>query len=140
MRSPSLRRGESGMAMVETVIVLPLVLMLLFATLEFGVVFGRWQVLGNAAREGARLGVVFRNPATCTAAGVEAEIDAAVASYASALGMSVSAGDVSVTGACIPGPLSVRVSHVHDFLFLDDFAPSVSPTLTIVGRSTMRNE
>ena len=32
-------RGESGMAMVEAVIVLPILLMLFFAIVEFGIAF-----------------------------------------------------------------------------------------------------
>jgi hypothetical protein len=97
-------------------------------------------VLSNAAREGARRAVVYRDPAFCNPTGVEAEVDAAVVGYAATLGMSVGAGDVSLAGACVPGPASVTVAHVHDFLFLDAFAPSVSSTIRLVGRSTMRNE
>jgi Flp pilus assembly protein TadG len=139
MKAPA-RRGESGMAMVEAVIVLPILLMVLFAIIEFGIVFGRWQVLSNAAREGARRAVVYRPPATCSASAVEAEVDAAVASYAGTLGMSVSADDVTLTGACVVGPASVTVAHTHDFLFLHRFAPSVAASVRLVGRSTMRNE
>lgn len=131
-------RSESGMAMVEAVIVLPVLLMLMFGILEFGLAFGRWQVLGNAAREGARRAVVYRD--TCNPTAVEAEVDAAVIGYASTLGMSVGAGDVSLSGACAAGPSTVTVAHTHDFLFVDAFAPSLSSTLRLVGRSTMRNE
>jgi len=134
------RRGEAGMAMLETVIVLPIVLMLLFAVIEFGIVFGRWQVLSNAAREGARRAVVFRPPATCSAGAVKAEVDAAVANYASALGMNVSSGEVALSGACVPGSSTVTVTHTYDFLFLDRFAPSLTSSLRLVGSSTMRNE
>lgn len=133
-------RGEAGMAMVEAVIVLPILLMLIFAIVEFGIVFGRWQVLSNAAREGARRAVVFRDPATCNPGIVEAEVDAAVVTYAATLGMAVAAGDVTVTGACVAGPTTVTVSHDHDFLFIDGFAPSVASTVSLVGTSTMRNE
>jgi Flp pilus assembly protein TadG len=126
--------------MLEAVMVLPVLLMLIFALIEFGLLLGRWQMLSNAAREGARRAVVYRDRTTCTAAAVEAEVDAAVASYAAALGMSVGAGDVTLSGACVPGAATVTVSHVHDFLFIDDFAPSLSPSFELVGRSTMRNE
>jgi Flp pilus assembly protein TadG len=138
--SPRAARSESGMAMIETVIVLPILMMLIFAIIEFGIVLGRWQVLSNAAREGARRAVVFRPPGTCNAGAVEAEVDAAVADYASALGMNVGAGDIRVSGACAVGPATVTVSHDYDFLFLHRFAPSVSSSLRLVGRSSMRNE
>ena len=128
------------MAMVETVIVLPILLMLFFAIVEFGIALGRWQVLSNAAREGARRAVVFRDPGSCDPGTVEAEVDAAVVTYAASLGMTVGAGDVVLTGACASGPATVTVSHAHQFLFIDNFAPSVSSSLNLVGTSTMRNE
>ena len=133
-------RGEAGMAMVEAVIVLPILLMLFFAIVEFGIAFGRMQVLSNAAREGARRAVVFRDPGTCNAGTVEAEVDAEVVTYAASLGMTVGAGDVTLTGACAAGPATVTVSHLHSFLFLDSFAPSVASSVNLVGTSTMRNE
>jgi Flp pilus assembly protein TadG len=133
-------RGEAGMAMVETVIVLPILLMLFFAIVEFGIAFGRWQVVSNAAREGARRAVVFRDPGTCNPGTVEAEVDAAVVTYATSLGMTVGSGDVTVTGACASGPATVTVSVDHDFLFIDNFAPSVASSVNLVGTSTMRNE
>ena len=128
------------MAMVETVIVLPILLMLFFAIVEFGIALGRWQVLSNAAREGARRAVVFRDPGSCDPGTVEAEVDAAVLTYAASLGMTVGAGDVVLTGACVSGPATVTVSHDHQFLFIDNFAPSVSSSVNLLGTSTMRNE
>jgi len=128
------------MAMVETVIVLPILLMLFFGIVEFGIALGRWQVLSNAAREGARRAVVFRDPGTCNAGDVKAEVDAAVVTYAAGLGMTVGSGDIVLTGACATGPATVTVSHTHDFLFIDSFAPSVASSVNLVGTSTMRNE
>jgi Flp pilus assembly protein TadG len=128
------------MAMVETVIVLPLLLMIFFAIVEFGIAFGRSQVLSNAAREGARRAVVFRDPATCNAGTVETAVDAAVVAYAATLGMTVAPGDVTVSGACTVGAASVTATFQHDFLFLPGFAQSVSPQIVLRGTSTMRNE
>jgi Flp pilus assembly protein TadG len=133
-------RGEAGMAMLEAVIVLPVLMMLLFAILELGLALGRWQVLSNAAREGARRAVVYHPPGTCNASTVESEVDAAVTSYASVLGMSVTPGDVSLSGACAAGPATVSVAYTNQFLFLDRFAPGVASSLRLVGTSTMRNE
>jgi Flp pilus assembly protein TadG len=128
------------MAMVETVIVLPLLLMIFFAIVEFGIAFGRSQVLSNAAREGARRAVVFRDPATCNAGTVKTAVDTAVVAYAATLGMTVAPGDVTVSGACTVGAARVTVTFKHDFLFLPGFAQSVSPQIVLRGTSTMRNE
>jgi Flp pilus assembly protein TadG len=134
------QRDEAGMAMLETVIVLPLLLMLFFGIIEFGIAFGRWQVLSNAAREGARRAVVFRDPATCNAATVKDEVTSAVVAYAATLGMTVTSGEITLTGACVSGPSTVTISHNHDFMFIQNFAPSVSSTVKLVATSTMRNE
>ncbi len=44
--------------MVETALTLPLVLLLSVSVFEFGRAFQHWQVLTNAAREGARIAVL----------------------------------------------------------------------------------
>lgn len=48
--------------MVEFAIILPLLLLLIFGMIEFGCIFYDMQVLTNAAREGARYGIVSKNP------------------------------------------------------------------------------
>lgn len=49
---------ERGQALVEMVLVLPILLLLVFGTIEFGRVFNSYLEVTNAAREGARAGVV----------------------------------------------------------------------------------
>lgn len=134
------RQRIRGMAMVELMIILPLLLLLLFAITEFGVMFGRWQNLSNAAREGARTAVVFRT--TCTASTVETEVRDTVKSYASSLGMTVLDSDIIVTGACAGANTNsiVTVTHAYSFSVLANLAPSLSSTINLVGSSTMRNE
>jgi Flp pilus assembly protein TadG len=128
------------MAMVEMVIILPLLFMLLFASVEFSVLFGRWQTLSNAAREGARTAVVFRR--NCSTSTVEAEVRQRVKDYAAPLGMTLSDGDISVSGVCGASDTSSSVNVVfpHTFRVLPNFAESVSSTINLVGRSVMRNE
>ena len=50
--------SERGAAMVETALTLPLILLLSVSVFEFGRAFQHWQVLTNAAREGARIAVL----------------------------------------------------------------------------------
>jgi Flp pilus assembly protein TadG len=134
----ALRR--TGMAMVEFVIVLPILLMLVFAIAEFGVLFGRWQTLANAAREGARTAVVFRSP--CNSATVIAEVRQRVKDYASPLGIALTDGEITVSGVCGTSTTSstVSVSKPYTFDVLPKIASSVSPTIDLVGNSVMRNE
>jgi Flp pilus assembly protein TadG len=52
------RRGEKGTVLVEMAIVLPILVLILIGTIEFGIVLHDHLVLQNASREGARFGVV----------------------------------------------------------------------------------
>jgi hypothetical protein len=133
-------RRARGMAMVEFVIILPVLLMILFAILEFGVLFGQWQTLSNAAREGARTAVVFRSG--CNSGTVEAEVRQRVKDYASPLGVILADGDIAVSGVCGDSSTSstVTVTIPYTFKVLPGFAASVSPSIDLVGNSVMRNE
>jgi Flp pilus assembly protein TadG len=48
-------RSERGQSLVEFALVLPLLLMVLFAIMDFGRIFQGYVTLANASREGARL-------------------------------------------------------------------------------------
>lgn len=126
--------------MVETVIVLPVLLMILFAVVEFSLAFSRWQVLTNAAREGARTAVVFRR--SCVAADVESAVRQRVKDYAAPIGITLADSDITVSGICggANSKASVTVSSPYQFQVLSAFAPSLSPSINTVGSSVMRNE
>jgi Flp pilus assembly protein TadG len=133
------RRARGGMAMVEMVIILPLLLMLLFALVEFGVMFARWQTLSNAAREGAREAVLFRD--SCNSSTVQADVRNRVRNYAAPLGITLNDADISVSGQCRTAPNStVLVSFTHTFNVLPNLAESLSPTIDLSRSSVMRNE
>ena len=76
-------RSEEGAQLVEFALVLPLLLLLVLGIAEFGFMFQRYEVVTNAAREGARLAVL---PGYATA-----DVQARVAAY-------VSSGRVPTTG------------------------------------------
>jgi hypothetical protein len=48
--------------------VLPVLLLLLFGTIEFGLLFREWMILGHSARVAARTAIVYRTP--CIAGGL----------------------------------------------------------------------
>src|SRR5437016_10620450 len=51
-------KSERGTAILETAMTLPLVLLVSVSVFEFGRAYQTWQVLTNAAREGARVAVL----------------------------------------------------------------------------------
>ncbi len=60
------RRGEWGQSLVEFALVLPLFLVLLLGTIDFGWALRAYITATNAAREGARLGVTGASAADIT--------------------------------------------------------------------------
>lgn len=52
------RRSDSGQAVIEMALTLPLLLVIVFGIFDFGFMFQRYEVVTNAAREGARLAVL----------------------------------------------------------------------------------
>jgi Flp pilus assembly protein TadG len=126
------------MAMVEMIFVLPLLLLLVFAIAEFGIMFSRWLTLSNAVREGARTAVVFRGP-TCNAGQVETDVKTVVRDYANAGGVPIGLGDVDVSGQCDASSTYSIVYPDYDHVFNLPF-PSSLGTINLDYTSTMRNE
>ena len=56
--SKRLIRNERGAALLETAITIPIVLFICVGIFEFGRAYQTWQVLTNAAREGARIAIL----------------------------------------------------------------------------------
>lgn len=52
--------SQEGTAIVEFVIVLPLLLLIVLGIIDFGIMFYNQQVIANASREGARAGIAYR--------------------------------------------------------------------------------
>lgn len=61
MTARDFRRNENGQAIVEFAIIVPLVALLLFAILQFGIVFNNYLTLTDAVRAGARKATVSRH-------------------------------------------------------------------------------
>jgi Flp pilus assembly pilin Flp len=54
----NINRKENGTTAVEFALILPVFIVIIFAILEFGIVFNNWIALTYAAREGVRMAVV----------------------------------------------------------------------------------
>ncbi len=129
-----------GAGLIEGAIISPLLFLITFSIMEFGVLFGRWQTVTNAAREGARTAVVFRTD--CDVDAVRTEVKNVVKGYADGIGITLADTDITVDGVCGAKNTSssVNVSLPYIFTILPGFAASVNPTIDLVGNSVMRNE
>jgi Flp pilus assembly protein TadG len=115
----TLARGtasERGSELVEMAIVLPIFVLLIMGIMDFGFLFQRYEIVLNAAREGARLAVVDDGL-------VEADIQLRVQNYLTNAGLpgtaTTNAGDttIDVSGSTV-NTKTVTVLYSSDFLFL----------------------
>jgi len=134
-------RNQRGAALLETAITLPLILLVSVAIFEFGRAYQTWQVLTNAAREGARVAVINGTPA--------ADIKAAVKKYAEIGGLTVTDGQISLDQSVALGTWTgsqVTISYPFQFIVLNPVAKMVKSgsktgeALTMSAVAVMRNE
>ena len=108
--------SERGAELVEFAFVLPTLLLLILGVVDFGLLFQRYEVVTNAAREGARVAILPGYNG--------ADVQARVNQYLTSGGLtgtatvSVAAPQaISVGSQCIT-VRPVTVSYQHQFLFL----------------------
>jgi len=122
---------------IEMAILLPLLILFLFGSIEFGLLTYNKQIITNASREGARAGIVIQD--TKLSAN---DIIGIVEDYAENHLVSFGANNtltilVTNAGASFPADLGVQVSYAYDFLVLANlgFGP-----VTIEAETVMRME
>jgi Flp pilus assembly protein TadG len=124
--------SERGAELLELAIVLPMLLVVFAAMIDFAVLFQRYQVVTNAAREGARVGIL---PDYATA-DVRARVNTYLAqsgltAVAPVPGVNYSSVEVSPGGPTM-SVVTVTVQYPHQFIFL-------GPAIGLVGGSGMAN-
>ncbi len=127
--------------MLEMVWVLPVLLLLLFAIAQFGLLFQRWLTLSNAVREGARELVVYRDP--CTASTVKDAVRTRVKDYASSGGIDPTLLNIKVKGACAGSGTQGNVTANYDFVLqIPEFGGTdlIPDSIPLGYEATMRNE
>ena len=140
-----LRRDERGTALIEMAFTLPLLLLISVGIIEFGRAFQTWQVLTNAAREGARVAVLPGYSDSMVSARVQQYVQAGVLGGATPTvtiqrTVPVSYGTGTATGS------RVIISYPYRFMVLNGVAKLVvyNTTLgsdfTMAASATMRNE
>ena len=141
-----LRREEHGVALVEFALVAPLLLVILFAMLDFGRTFNYWIDATHLANEGARWAVVNKNPASSGSlqqyiqqqADTDELRNGGSSSVPSALQVCISfPGGSSALG----NPVQVTASVTYNWLpCLSDQALGGLTSTTVSSSSTMRLE
>ena len=101
------QRGESGQTLVEFALVLPLIAVLLFGVIQFGITFNNYVTLTDAVRAGARKAAVSRQTGDPVGA-------ATAAVYSSASDLKSANLNVSVSSDWLPGdPVTVTATYPY---------------------------
>jgi Flp pilus assembly protein TadG len=135
-------KNERGAALIEAAVTIPLILLISVAIFEFGRAYQTWQVLTNAAREGARI-AILSGP-------TDTEVRAAVNNYLSVGQLStLPDGNIAVNRTAPLGTTTgskITVSYPFSFMVLGPVIKLVNPSstagapLTMSAVSVMRNE
>ncbi len=136
IRAPKKRlRPDSGEALLEMALVLPILIVLSMGMLDFGRAFHAKSVLDQAAREGARVGVVTVPTFDSAPAVARARVVLAAAG--------MSAASASATLDPVSKLVTVNVTYTFRFVTPGVFTligASYGNTITMTGTSTMRLE
>jgi Flp pilus assembly protein TadG len=134
-------KDERGAELIEFALVLPLLLLLLAGILDMGFLFKDWEVVTNAAREGARVAVL---PGWATS-----DVELRVNHYIVGGGLT---GTATTTVQPVTIPVGARnitgirvtVEYPHNYMILGPIAQMVQgssiPGITLKAASTMRTE
>ncbi len=140
--------------MIEFALVLPLLAILVFGIIEFGLIIYNKAMITNASREGARVGIVFRvdsngDYVSPDDPSVSSLIETRINTYLSTYLISfdpAAAKTIStlVTGTSPGGELRVTVTYPYRFLAIPGLSSilgtTMVPTITLSAVTSMRLE
>jgi len=131
------RNRERGSAMVETAICIPLLLVLMVGIFEVGRAYETWQVLTNAAREGARVAVMPSGSAADTTALVRQYMSNGQLTKSATASVVINEGaSIDVNGTPVSASM-VTVDYPFEFIMLQPIVRLVAPGATVGGPITM---
>ena len=137
---------EQGTAILETAFTLPLLLLVTVGIFEFGRAFQTWQVLTNAAREGARLAVLPNYVAGTAETRAKEYLASGQLPYANSATVTVNPTVAVNIGTGTASTSVVTVNYPFQFMVLQPVARLVVKGSTLGGPITlsasaqMRNE
>jgi Flp pilus assembly protein TadG len=132
--------------MIEAAMTLPLLLFVCVGIIEFGRLYQTWQVMTNAAREGARVAVLPTPMNTGYESRVRQYLDMGGLRSDGTVGVAVSSVNVSLGAAGNATGSRVTVTYPFTFMVLQPIAQlvvsgaTVGAPITLSSSATMRNE
>jgi Flp pilus assembly protein TadG len=141
-----IRRGgsERGAELIELALVLPILLLTFAAIMDFALLFQRYLVVSNAAREGARIAVLPGYTETDVQARVTAYVYNGTGDESLAPVADLEAVEIDPPDAAPFAAAQVTVSMTHSYFLMGAvsglFGGGSWTTITLAARSTMRIE
>jgi Flp pilus assembly protein TadG len=124
-------RSDDGAELIEFALVFPTLLLVMLGIIDFGFLFQRYEVVTNAAREGARVAILNGYQ--------DADVQARVAQYLTVAGLTGTSAtivgapqSITIGSQCIT-VRPVTVTYDHEFLFL-------GPIVGLMGGSGFSNK
>jgi Flp pilus assembly protein TadG len=137
-------KNQRGAALLETAITIPLILLVSVSIFEFGRAYQTWQVLTNAAREGARIAIISGTSDTQVTDAVRNYMTSGSLPNAASASVSV-VRNVPFTGTNTAS--QITISYPFQFMVLNPVVRLVTPSSTtgqgttnMTAVATMRNE
>jgi Flp pilus assembly protein TadG len=136
-------KNQRGSALIETAITIPIVLLVSVAIFEFGRAYQTWQVLTNAAREGARVAVIQGSSDQRVQDTVRAYLTSGRITNPASANININR-NVPINGADTAS--SITISYPFNFIVLNPVArlvvrnATVGAPVTMQSVATMRNE
>lgn len=145
MEMRTTRHKERGAALLETAVTIPIVLLISIGIFEFGKAYQTWQVLTNAAREGARVSIISGKTDDDVRAAVRKYMDVGGLPKAYADGVKINLSrSVEMPGGSSGS--SITVLYPYDFMVLNPIVQMVTPgsktgqPIVMSANAFMRNE
>jgi Flp pilus assembly protein TadG len=132
------RLNERGAVAAEFALLLPVILLILFGTIEFGMIMYSRELITNASREGARAGIVQVSPKPTAGA-----ITTIATTYLTGTGINPANVTITVTGAGGANPATLTVAATYRYPWLIPYIPTVlglPRPLPLTGQTIMRHE
>jgi len=141
-------KDERGQALVEFALVIPILLLVLLAVLQFGKAINYWNDATHITAEGARYAAVNRKPNPASALSLQAQLlaQADATELRSGGSASLPAGaqvcvEYPNNTSAVGDPVLVRMRFTYHWMpFISKFLPSKVANTTIQSTAVMRLE
>jgi Flp pilus assembly protein TadG len=138
-----LAKAEHGAELIEFALTFPILLLVVMGIVDFGLLFQQYEVLTNAAREGARVAVLPGYGTTDVQTRVNQYIQATNLTSANVTTSLATPPPLPIgTGLCA-SVKTVTVTYPHQYVFLSGVAKFFGATFgtkTLIATASMRSE